>query len=133
MARNSSHHSDSLNNRWRLADFEGGSLRDIGSELRSEFSHVVGEECCLMAGAREGDVAETGVKKIRMDAGIGVDEDTLGGETLRAVAGDGISVVKVAVLAGVELNLPVIVQAGREAAIGMDRLYDGKVTVGDSE
>jgi hypothetical protein len=127
-----SDHPNSLSNRWRL-DFEGRSLRDLGSKLRSKFCHVVGEERRFVAGTGEGDVAETGVKKIRMDAGVRVDEDTLGGETLGAVAGDGISVVEVAVFAGVELNLLVIVQAGREAAIGMDCLYNGKVAVCDSE
>jgi len=132
-AVNSSHHDDSLCDGWCLADFEGGRLRNIGSELRSKLGHVVGKECRLVASAREGDVAKAGVEQVRVNTGISMNENALGGETLGAMAGNGISVVEVAVLAGVELNLPVIVQAGRKAAIGMDRLYDGKVTVGDSE
>ena len=52
-----------------------------------------------------------------MDAGVGVDEDALGGESLGAVAGDGIAVVEMAMLAGVELDLAVIVEAGGNAAI----------------
>ena len=72
-----------------------------------------------MAGAGEGDVAEAGVEQVRVDAGIGVDEDALRGEALGAVAGDGIAVIKVAMLSGVELNLPIVVRAGRDAAIGV--------------
>jgi len=52
-----------------------------------------------------------------MDAGIGVDEDALGGESLGAVAGDCIAVIKVAVLGGVEFNLPVIFELGGDTAI----------------
>ena len=32
-----------------------------------------------MAGAGDGDVGEAGVEKIRVDAGIGVDENAFGG------------------------------------------------------
>jgi len=38
-----------------------------------------------VAGAQNGDVAEAGVKKIRVDFGIGIDQDALGGNPL----GDG--------------------------------------------
>lgn len=68
-----------------------------------------------------------------MDAGIGMNENTLGGESLGAVAGDGIAVIEVAMLSGVELDLSTVVQAGREAAIGMDRFDDGEVAIGDAE
>ena len=56
-----------------------------------------------------------------MDAGIGVNEDAFGGEALGAVTGDGVPVVEMTMLAGVELDLPVVVEAGGETAIGMDR------------
>ena len=45
-----------------LIDFQGGGLRDIGSELGAESCHVVGEERGLVAGAGDGDVAEPGVE-----------------------------------------------------------------------
>ncbi len=47
-----------------------------------------------------------------MDAGIGVDEDTLGGEALRAVAGNGVAVIETAVLSSIELDLAAVIQAG---------------------
>ena len=73
-----------------------------------------------MAGAGDGDVAEAGVEQVRVDAGVGVDEDAFGGESLGAMTGDGVSVVEMPMLTGVELDLPVVVEAGGEAAIGRD-------------
>ena len=95
-----------------MVEFESRGLGDIRTELRAELGHVVGEEGGLVAGARDGDVTETRVEKVRVDAGIGVDQDALGGETLRAVAGDGVAVVEVAILAGAELDLAVAVETG---------------------
>jgi hypothetical protein len=40
-----------------------------------------------------------------VDAGIGMNEDALGCETLGAVTGDGVAVVEVRMLSGVELDL----------------------------
>jgi hypothetical protein len=79
-----SHHSDSLDNRRCFRDFERGSLRNICAELWAELAHVVGKERGLVAGAGDGDVAKTGVEQVRVDAGIGVDQNALGGEALRA-------------------------------------------------
>ena len=56
-------------------------------------------------------VAEAGVEQIGVDTGIGVNENALGGESLGAVTGDGIAVVEMTVLAGVELDLEVVVEA----------------------
>ena len=47
-----------------------------------------------MAGAGNGDIAEAGVEQVRVNPGIGVNEDALGGEALGAMAGDGIAVVE---------------------------------------
>jgi len=112
-----------------LADFQGGCFRNIGSELRAEFFHVVSEERGLVAGAGEGDVGEAGVEQVGVDAGIGVNEDAFGGEALGTVTGDGIAVVEMTVLAGVELDVAIVVEAGRKASIGMDGLDDGQFAV----
>jgi hypothetical protein len=95
-----------------LVEFESRGLGNIRTELRAELGHVVGEEGGLVAGARDGDVTETGVEQVRVDACVGIDEDALGGEALGTVAGDGVSVVEVAVLAGIELDLAVVVETG---------------------
>lgn len=71
-----------------MADFQRRGLRDIGTELRAEFVHVVGEKSGLMAGARNGNVAETGIEQVWVDAGVSIDQDAFCGETLSTVAGD---------------------------------------------
>ena len=68
-----------------------------------------------------------------MNAGVGVNEDALGGEALGAVAGNGIAVVEMRMLAGVEFDLAVIAKACGDAAIGMDRFDDGKVAIRNAE
>jgi hypothetical protein len=42
----------------------------------------------LMARAGDGDVTETGVYEVRVDAGVGVHQNALGGEPLRSVDRD---------------------------------------------
>ena len=86
-----------------------------------------------MAGAGDGDIAETGVEQVRVNAGVGIDQDAFCGESLRAVAGDGISVVEVAMLTGVELYGPVVVESGGDLPIRPDGFDDGKVAIGDAE
>jgi hypothetical protein len=108
-----------------LIDFQGGRLRDLGSELKPQLCHVVSEERGLVAGAGDGDVPEAGVEEIRVDARIGVNENAFGGEVLGAVTGDGVAVVEVTILAGVELDLAVVVEACGKPTIGMDRLDGG--------
>ena len=68
-----------------------------------------------------------------MDGGIGVNKYAFGGEALGAVTGDGVAVVEMPMLTGAELDLPVVVEAGGEATIGMDRLDDGEIAIGNAE
>ena len=118
---------------WGWVEFQGGGLRDIGSELGAQFRHVVGEERGLVAGARDGDVAEAGVEQVRVDAGVGVDEDAFSGESLGAMAGDGVAVVEMTMLAWVELDLAIVGEVGGETAIGMDGLDGGELAIGNPE
>ena len=63
----------------RWADFEGRGFRDFRSELLAEFRRIVCEECGLVAGAGDGNVAEAGVEQVQVDAGVGVDQNPFGG------------------------------------------------------
>ena len=65
-----------------------------------------------MTSAGDGDIAKAGVEQVRVDAGVGVHKDALGGETLGTVAGHGVTVVEVAMVLGVEFDLAVAVEAG---------------------
>ena len=100
-----------------MSDFQGGGFRDIGSELRAEFFHIVGEERGLVAGAGDGNVAEAGVEQVRVNAGVGVNENAFGGKALGAVTGDGIAVVEMTMISGVKFGLAVVVEARGNLAI----------------
>ena len=112
---------------------KSGGLRDIGSELGAEFCHVVGEERGLVAGAGDGDVGEAGVEQVWVDTGIGVNENAFGGKALGAVTGNGVAVVEMTMLVGVEFDLAVVVEADGEATIGVDRLDRRHVAIGNAE
>ena len=101
--------------------------------MGTEFRHVVGKQYGIVAGARDGNVGKARVEQVWVNAGVGVNEDALGGEALGAVAGDGIAVVEMRMLAGVEFDLAVIAKACGDAAIGMDRFDDGKVAIRNAE
>lgn len=70
-----------------------------------------------MAGTRDGDVGKARVEEVWMNFGIGMDEDAFSGKALGAMAGDSISVVEMTMLAGVESDLAVVVEARSDAAI----------------
>ena len=87
-----------------------------------EFCHVVGKDRGLVAGAGDGNVAEAGVEQVRVDPSVSVNENAVGGEPLRAVTGDGIAVVEMTMVDGVELELAVVVETRRKPTVGMDDL-----------
>ena len=101
-----------------MIDFQSGCLRDLGSQLGPEFCQVVSEERGLVASARDGDVGEAGVEQVRVDTCIGVNEDAFGGKALGAVTGDGVAVVEMTMLVGVEFDLAIVVEACGPPAIG---------------
>src|SRR5579872_6176517 len=68
-----------------------------------------------------------------MDSRVSVNENAFGGEALSAMTGDGIAVVEVSMSAGVELDQAVVVEAGREVAIGTDRLDRSHVAIRNAE
>src|ERR1700721_2124088 len=86
-----------------------------------------------MAGARDRDVAEAGVQQVRVDTGIGVNENAFGGKALGAMTGDGVAMIEMTVLASLELDLAVVVETCRKAAVGMNCLDDGEVPVSNAQ
>ena len=116
-----------------MIDFQGGGLRNFGSELGAEFCHVVGEERGLVAGAGDGDVAEARVEQVWVDAGIAVNEDAFGGKALGAVTGNGVAVVEMTMLVGIKFDLAVVVEADGQATVGVDHLDRGHVAICNAE
>src|ERR1700749_4538032 len=86
-----------------------------------------------MARAGNRDVAETGVEQVWVHACVSIDQDALRGESLGTVASYRITVIEMAMFAGVEFYPPVVVETGGNLPIMVDGLYDGKVAVGDAQ
>ena len=116
-----------------MADCQSRGLGYFGAKLRAELRDVVSEEGGLVARAGDGDISEAGVEQVRVNACIGVHQDALGGEALGAMAGDGVAMIEMAMLTGIEFDLPVVVETGGDLAIRCDGLDDGKVAIGDAK
>src|ERR1039458_9460188 len=119
--------------RCRVRKLNSRTLGNLATQLLPKIGSVIGVNLSVEACARDGDVAEAGVEQIRVDVGIGVDENAFGRKALGAVTGDSVAVVEMTMLAGVEFDLAVVVEACREATIGMDRLDRGEVAIGNAE
>lgn len=123
----------SLRNRLGLVDLQSGSLIDRSLELLAELGCIIGKDRRFIAGAGDGHVTETEAEQIVVDASVGVNQGALGSETLGTVAGYGVAVVEVAVLAGIEFDVPLVVQSCPDSTIWFDGFDHGKVAVGDAE
>ena len=117
----------------RVRELNSRTFGDFATQLLPKISRVIRVDLSVVACARDGDVAEAGVEQVRMDVGVGVNEDAFGGKALGAVTGDGIAVVEMATVVAVELDLAVVVEPGGNATVGMNRLDGGKVAIGNAE
>ena len=68
-----------------------------------------------------------------MNAGIGVDQDTLRGEPLGTVAGDGIAMIKMAMFFWVEFNLTIVFESASDAAIGFNLFDYRKIPISNAK
>lgn len=67
-----------------MRDFQRRNLGGIGAELCAELGHVIGKSGRFVAGAGNGDIAESQIERVRVDSGVGIDQDALGGDPLGA-------------------------------------------------
>ena len=95
-----SKHRDALAHGWRLADFESRTLRDISAEVMAEFGHIVRKEGSLVAGAGDGNIAESRVEQIGMNSRVRINENPLCGEPLCTVTCHCVSMIEVAMSRG---------------------------------
>ena len=87
-----------------MIDFQGGGLRDTSFELWAELCNVVGKERGLVAGTGHSDIPKPGIEQVWMYTRIGVDQNTLRGQPLRAVAGNSVSMIEMSMGCGVEFR-----------------------------
>ena len=72
----------------QLANFQSRRLGHITAELRIELSDVISKKGGFAARAGDGYVAEAGVEQVRVNASVGIDQDSLSGGSLGTVARD---------------------------------------------
>ena len=117
----------------RVRNLYSRSLGNFATQLLSKIGSVIGVDLSVVACARDRDVAEAGVEQIWVDTGVGMDEDAFSGKALGAVTGDGVAVVEMTMLDGVELDLAAVIEAYRKPTVGMNRLDGREVAIGNAE
>ena len=117
----------------RVRKLNSRTLGNLATQPVAEIGSVIGIDLSVEACARDGNVGKAGVEQVWVDAGIAVDEDAFSSESLGAVTGDGVAVIEMAMLDGIKLDLAVVVEASRKAAVGMNCLNDGEVAVRNAE
>jgi hypothetical protein len=88
-------HSDPVTHGIQFFDCESRNFGHFYSELLRETGRVVGEDHRFVTGAGDSDIAEARPEQVGVESRCQRKSDALGGETLGAVAGDGISVLTV--------------------------------------
>src|SRR5579863_8469900 len=117
----------------RVRKLNSRTLGNLATQLLAKIGGVIGIDLSVQACARDGNVGEAGVEQVWVDAGIAVNEDAFGGKALGAVTGNGVAVVEMTMLVGVEFDLAVVVEADGQATIGVDRLDRGHVAIRNPE
>src|SRR5580698_5250124 len=117
----------------RVRKLNSRTLGNLATQPLAKFGSVIGIDLSVEACARDGNVAEAGVEKVRVDPSVSMNENAFGGEPLRAVTGDGIAVVEMTMLNGVEFDLAAVVEACRKSTVGMDGLDRREVAIGDAK
>jgi len=109
--------TDPLRNGRSWGDLERRCFGNVGAELWGKLGKVVCEDRRIVAGAGDRDVAETRIHEVRVNPGIGVDEDAFGGEPLGTVAGHGVTMVEVAMFCRIEFDRATGIEASLDASI----------------
>ena len=68
-----------------------------------------------------------------MNAGVGVNEHAFGGQALGTVTGDGITVIEVTMIGGIEFDLTVVVETGCDLTVRRNGFDDCKVAIGNTQ
>src|SRR5208337_3947390 len=117
----------------RVRKLNSRTLRNLAIQPLAKLGSVIGIDLSVEACARDGNVGEAGVEQVWVDTGIAMNEDAFRGEALGAVTGDGVAVVEMTMLVGIEFDQAVVVEADRYVTIDVDRLDGGHVAICNAE
>ncbi len=103
----------------------GHSLRNVAAQLFAQFFRVIPVNLRIVAPGRHRHISQSRVDELLVGLlGIHVHQNAIGGGSLAAVAGDGIAVVEMRMLADIELYVPSVVQSNLKIPLRVD-LFDG--------
>src|SRR5208282_2792378 len=97
----------------RVRKLNSRTLGNLATQPSAQLGSVIGIDLSVEACARDGNVGEAGVEQVWVDAGLAMNEDAFRGEALGAVTGDGVAVVEMTMLVGIEFDQAVVVEAER--------------------
>ena len=104
-----------------LRELNCRTFRNVITQLVAKASSIVCVYFSIESGARDGNIRETKretrIDEVGMDGAVNVDEHTISCQPLRTVTGGGVSMVKVRMLYGIELDIPVVFRAERNDAV----------------
>src|ERR1700691_2171532 len=95
----------------RVRKLNSRTLGNLATQPLAKLGSVIGIDLSVEACSRDGNVAKAGVEQVRVDPSVSVNENAFGGKALGAVTGNGVAVVEMTMLVGVEFDLAVVVEA----------------------
>ena len=101
------------------------------AQIRRERSRGISIELRVLGRARDGNIGKTAIYQLGVDGGVDVYQHAVSRESLRAVTGDGIAMIEVPHLFGVERNRFAVIHADGELPI-LDPFHSGEIAVGDA-
>ena len=101
------------------------------AQTRRERSRGISIELRVLGSAGDGDIGEAAIYQFGVDGGVDVYQYAVSRESLRAVTGDGIAMIEVSHLLGVERNRFTIIHADGELPI-LDLFHSGEVAISDA-
>jgi hypothetical protein len=116
----------------RSCDLDSGGFADVGAEAFGERCFIVRGDSRVFGRAREGHISETRVDEFGVSCGVHVDEDSIRGDSLRAVRRNGVAVVEVPHLGGVECQSTGLVAIHADSHAGaVDAFHRAHIAVLD--
>src|SRR5208283_2917946 len=112
-----------------LVKIEGGGFAHIGAEALGKGRGIIGVNVGVLGRARNGDVGKAGVEEFGERIGVHIDEDTVFGQTLGTVAGNGIAVIEVSHPSGVKIDSSSVIHFHGQAIVIVDGFDPAAITV----
>jgi hypothetical protein len=107
-------------------------VRHIAAERLGKLLPVAGEDLRILRPARDSDISHAVVDEVPGSLlCVDVDEHAISGLALAGMTGDGIAMVQVRMLSGVDAHAPAAVQLQAHSAIVGDALDSPELAVGD--